>query len=330
MGYFVVILLAISAVYCFFGAFILKIASQKRVLGGKPDNFVYKGLVSLEKKLEHSGSSLTVSQYLAFQFIIPVLAGVLSGLFQDSILTAILLMVSTAMLPRLILAVKKSSEDRKFEDRYARALSQMASALHSGRTIGQAVDTVATCDLLDPQTQKEFMQISSKLKLGHPIPETFEEYAEETGSKDAKDVATAITIMLEVGGDPGKAIEKLEKASEKDKTKYIIIKNNVKDDNDGKGYSKAEIARQFAESFCRSNNVIDEITANDQIKALLKISRNIFDKNTPKKYPILLNDNKTYVYLNNNIWGESTECWKELKKCLQKKDNPYFQIEAMK
>lgn len=211
MGYFVVILLAISAVYCFFGAFILKIASQKRVLGGKPDNFVYKGLVSLEKKLEHSGSSLTVSQYLAFQFIIPVLAGVLSGLFQDSILTAILLMVSIAMLPRLILAVKKSSEDRKFEDRYARALSQMASALHSGRTIGQAVDTVATCDLLDPQTQKEFMQISSKLKLGHPIPETFEEYAEETGSKDAKDVATAITIMLEVGGDPGKAIEKLQR-----------------------------------------------------------------------------------------------------------------------
>ena len=55
------------------------------------------------------------------------------------------------------------------------------------------------------------MQISSKLKLGHPIPETFEEYAEETGSKDAKDVATAITIMLEVGGDPGKAIEKLQR-----------------------------------------------------------------------------------------------------------------------
>lgn len=51
----------------------------------------------------------------------------------------------------------------------------------------------------------------SKLKLGTSISDAFFEFAKDTENKDVFDVATAITIMTDVGGDAGEAIEKLQK-----------------------------------------------------------------------------------------------------------------------
>lgn len=50
-----------------------------------------------------------------------------------------------------------------------------------------------------------------QLKLGIPISQAFYEFADMTKSKDAYDVATAITIMVDVGGDAGVAVEKIQK-----------------------------------------------------------------------------------------------------------------------
>lgn len=129
----------------------------------------------------------------------------------------------------------------------------------------------------------------------------------------------------------GKAIEKLEKASEKDKTKFIIIRNNYKDDNNGKGYTKADVARKFAEKLCDlyKNDIIDELSANTKIINVLKTTRKeIFNSKAPNVHRIML-DNGNTVYLNTNIWGLSTNCWKQLEKLLKSSTNNYFQIEAM-
>lgn len=130
----------------------------------------------------------------------------------------------------------------------------------------------------------------------------------------------------------GEAIEKLERASEKDKTKYIIIINNKsKDDNNGKGYTKADVARKFAEKLCdlHKNEIIDEKSANNKIIKVLKTTRKeIFNSQAPNVHPIML-DNGQKVCLNTNIWGLSTNCWIKLEELLMSSPNDYFQIEAM-
>ena len=87
----------------------------------------------------------------------------------------------------------------------------MASSLHAGMTVEQAVASVTECELLDDNIRSDFQELYSKLKLGIPMPDAFYGFAKMTGSKDAYDVATAVTIMTEIGGDAGVAIEKIQK-----------------------------------------------------------------------------------------------------------------------
>jgi len=133
----------------------------------------------------------------------------------------------------------------------------------------------------------------------------------------------------------GIAIDKLETAREKDNTKYVIIKADKRDDNNGKGFSKAVIASKFAEELCSKNSdITDEVSANKVIKDVLKMRTSkvkIFNKEAPKKqYPIPLNDKTKNVILDGNIWGLSTQSWRNLKTLLETPNNPYFQIEDLK
>jgi len=210
MQYFAVILLAAGAIFCLFGAAIVKTATTQGALGNRGDNYVTEYISKVEHDLKLTGAGMTLDQYLALQFIMPVALGALSAELFGSVPGTVMLMALGAMLPKLIVELKRNTAKRNFETRYVRALSQMASALHSGRSVGQAVDAVAACDLLDEKMRNDFRGLSAKIKLGTPIAQVFEEYAEDSDSNDAEDVATAISIMMEVGGDPGKAVEKLE------------------------------------------------------------------------------------------------------------------------
>ena len=118
--------------------------------------------------------------------------------------------------------------------------------------------------------------------------------------------------------------------SARDSTKYVIIYDNGnKDDNKGKGYNKVDVAKKFAESFCQSSNINNEDDANRRMKDEIKTTkRKMFDKENNKTYEVILSNGKS-VSLNTNIWGESTDCWCQLKKYLEKK-NDYFVIAPIK
>lgn len=209
MKYFSIILLAVGTIFSLFFIFIVRVATKKGALGNTSDNYVTAYFKKVEREIKLSGTDLNLEKYLILQFITPIFVGAFAAAFLNNAVGTIMLMAVVAMSPKILLEIKKTSADRKFEDRYVRALSQMASSLHSGKTIGQAIDAVASNDLLDGKIREDFRKMSSKIKLGTSIPQTFKDYADETGSKDAADVATAISIMIEVGGDPGKAVEKL-------------------------------------------------------------------------------------------------------------------------
>ncbi len=124
------------------------------------------------------------------------------------------------------------------------------------------------------------------------------------------------------------AIQNLENAR-KDTTRFRVIKKDgSRDDKNGKGYTKSDIAKLFATEICKKNNCTDEDSANKFFKKIVNTSRaKIFDQEAAHKYEIIING--VSVFLNTNIWGLNTDCWQNMSNILLK-DNEYFKIEPLK
>lgn len=211
MEFLHIYLLVAAAVACVTAIFVTKVLQRTTILKGNGNTFIQQYLEKLEYNLRRSKTGITVQQFLAMQVGCPALLAFVSFFVTDDRTLMLILIILGAMMPNMILTLQKGSADKKFEDRFVRALAQMASSLHSGMTVEQAIDSVVDCELLHESIRDEFSILFSQMKLGKSISDVFFEFAKETGNKDVYDVATAITIMTAVGGDAGEAIEKLQK-----------------------------------------------------------------------------------------------------------------------
>lgn len=211
MEFLHIYLLLAAAISCITAIFVTKVMQKNTILHRNSTTFIQKYLENLEHNLERSRTGITVQQFLVLQIGSPAILAFLSFFISDDRSLMLILIILGAMLPNMFLMIQKGSADKKFEDRFVRALTQMASSLHSGMTVEQAIDSVVNCELLHESIRDDFRILSSKLKLGTSISDAFFEFAKDTENKDVFDVATAITIMTDVGGDAGEAIEKLQK-----------------------------------------------------------------------------------------------------------------------
>lgn len=211
MEFLHIYLLVAAALACITAIVITKVIQKKTLLPGSTPTFIQNYLDKLKHDLEKSRIGITVQQYIALQIGCPALLAFLSYFITDDRTLMLVLILLGALTPSMLLTLQKGTADKKFEDRFVRALAQMASSLHSGMTVEQAIDSVVNCELLHDDIRDDFRVLASQMKLGASISDVFFEFAQNTGNKDVYDVATAITIMTEVGGDAGVAIEKLQK-----------------------------------------------------------------------------------------------------------------------
>lgn len=211
MEFLHIYLLVAAALACITAIVITKVIQKKTLLPGSTPTFIQNYLDKLKHDLERSRIGITVQQYIALQIGCPALLAFLSYFVTDDRTLMLVLILLGALTPSMLLTLQKGTADKKFEDRFVRALAQMASSLHSGMTVEQAIDSVVNCELLHDDIRDDFRVLASQMKLGASISDVFFEFAQNTGNKDVYDVATAITIMTEVGGDAGVAIEKLQK-----------------------------------------------------------------------------------------------------------------------
>lgn len=211
MEFLHIYLLVAAALACITAIIITKVIQKKTLLLGSTPTFIQNYLDKLKHDLERSRIGITVQQYIALQIGCPALLAFLSYFITDDRTLMLVLILLGALTPSMLLTLQKGTADKKFEDRFVRALAQMASSLHSGMTVEQAIDSVVNCELLHDDIRDDFRVLASQMKLGASISDVFFEFAQNTGNKDVYDVATAITIMTEVGGDAGVAIEKLQK-----------------------------------------------------------------------------------------------------------------------
>ena len=167
---------------------------------------------------------MAISTYLLILGISPLAVGTFVYFFSQNGLFSILMAFMGFLIPDILLMIIRNSTQKKYEERYARALNQMGSSLRAGLSIARAVEDVAQCKFVHPSMQKCFAKLSADLQMGLPVSEAFQRMADDCGNEDAQDVALAIAVQDTVGGHEADVVLSIAKNIEE----RIMMRREIK------------------------------------------------------------------------------------------------------
>ena len=219
------LILTLSAViFCVAVVAIILIRSKKYLLAKEEPDFIETAIKKKKQSLKAVTGGFSFKTYLILMFGSPVMIGLVFWLFTQNLTLSSIIALLGLAVPETYIRITAKKQRRLFDERYARSLRAMASALRSNQTIQQAVDEVGDNVFIHESIREGFRQISSDLRVGLPIKEAFERFAEDTGSNDAKDVAAAIAMQNEVGGNEAQVISSVsQNISER-----IMVRKEIK------------------------------------------------------------------------------------------------------
>lgn len=172
------------------------------------DDILTRYIKDREKELKECGRPISFEVYMLMHLLFPLLLGgaamALSGKWPLMLAMAIV----GIRIPRVILKIYHMQMGKKFEERYGKSLELLGTELKSGKSIIQAVDTVANSPWLHNSLRSAYEQMNTDLKIGMPISDAFKKFAEETGSRDAMDLYVAITVQNSVGMHEGDVVSR--------------------------------------------------------------------------------------------------------------------------
>lgn len=160
-----------------------------------------------EQRLKKNPWNMDLRTYNTIGTVCAILFSVAGYTFTGKLLYGALLAILGFLCPELILRLQSSTQRSAFEERYARGLRQLASGLKSGLSIHQAIEDVSHSPFVHDSIRKEFSQLNTDLKLGIPINDAFDRFADRVRCQDAVDVAIAIHLQNKVGGREAEVIE---------------------------------------------------------------------------------------------------------------------------
>lgn len=177
-----------------------------------------------QKSLARQPWSMKYSTYKTVALVSAIAFASIGYFTTHSILLMLLLSCLGLFVPEVIVRVKSSSSKAEFEERYATSLKQLVAGIKSGLSVHQAVENVCTSPFIHDSIKKEYKLLNADLKLGLPIHEAFERFAERIDSDDAKDVAIAMRMQANVGGRESLTIE----AVSKNISERIMLRKEIK------------------------------------------------------------------------------------------------------
>jgi tight adherence protein B len=213
-----------AVILCATAAVIIQIRSKKPLLSKEEPDFIETAIQKKKQSLKAITGGFSFRNYILLMIFSPLMICLVFWLFTANFIMSIIFALFGLAVPEAYIRITAKKQKRLFDERYARALRAMASALRSNQTIQQAVDEVGQNFFIHESIKKGFRQISSDLRVGLPVKEAFERFAAETGSNDAKDVAAAITMQNEVGGNEAQIISSVSQSI----SERIMIRKEIK------------------------------------------------------------------------------------------------------
>ena len=199
---------AIIAIICIaWYAEINESSERNKLLSEKKETLTDKWVNRKKHEMESDSSMMSFRTYSFLLIFLPLLTGAITWSVFRNTTIALFCAVGSLAIPDLIRKMFAKKQKETFEIRYARALQSLAACLRSNMTIQQAVNDVAENKFIDENIRKGFRQMNSDIAVGMTVQQAFRRFADNTGSKDAGDVASAIAMQMDVGGSESKVIE---------------------------------------------------------------------------------------------------------------------------
>ena len=180
---------------------------KSTITGEREKDLIDKFADSKKKQLYAIPGAISFKVYTVIMVAAPIILGGAVFLLTQSIISAVIGLAAGVIAPELIVRLQKFKSDKDFDEKYGRALKQMASTLRAGMTIQQAVDDICANPFLDEQIKDMFRQISADVKIGIPIAEAFKKVSDMRSTIDTRDVTAAVAMQSEVGGSEAEVIE---------------------------------------------------------------------------------------------------------------------------
>ena len=163
------------------------------------------------QRLTKNPWGMKLSTYITIAVMSSAIGGAICYFLTHNIVTSVVFAMVGMFAPEAIEAFRANREAMKFEERYARSLRQLAASLKAGLSVSQAVTDITESPFIHDSVRHEFMQVDSDLKLGIPVHEAFQRFADRVGTHDSADVATAISMQQQVGGNTSLVVEVIAK-----------------------------------------------------------------------------------------------------------------------
>lgn len=109
--------------------------------------------------------------------------------------------------PRATIRALRQRRARRFDEQLVEAISMIASSLHIGLNLHNAIRTVAV--EMGPPISQEFGLVLREMQLGASIEGAMEGLARRMESEDLNLMVTAIAVAHQTGGDLGEIFENI-------------------------------------------------------------------------------------------------------------------------
>jgi tight adherence protein B len=109
--------------------------------------------------------------------------------------------------PSMVTRRRRRRREIATQERLAEAVSLVASAMRSGRSLHQAIELAAND--LDPLLGSTFRRLADRTGLGDPMDESIDAWARDVGGPDARLVAGVLKLHRRTGGSLAASLESL-------------------------------------------------------------------------------------------------------------------------
>ena len=202
------IIIVVFTIALIAAAVIINIIGRKNLLTDTEHDFISDAIDKKKRNLAQTGG-ISFGTYTALLIGLPIAVGVIAWIFVPTKMIALLLAMAMLFVPDTNSRMHKTKKDAAFESRYAKGLNAFASCLKAKMTLLQAVEDVSNNPFVHEQIRDGFKTIASDIRLGIPAEDAFRKYADEIGSVDAADLASAIAMQNVVGGGEAEIVESL-------------------------------------------------------------------------------------------------------------------------
>jgi tight adherence protein B len=158
------------------------------------------------ESLENAGLRLSQAEFILL-ILVGAFVGALIGLVVAGPLLAILLVIATPFVGRLVLGFLAGKRRVKFDDQLGDTLQLLSGSLRAGHSILRAIDAAANES--QAPTSEEMRRVVSETSLGRDLLVSLNDTADRMKNEDFVWISQAIQINREVGGNLAEVLDQV-------------------------------------------------------------------------------------------------------------------------